>query len=44
MHGDSTNVPHLAQPRAAKDRGLSIEFLAEQGLFNLEEYWASLHN
>ena len=24
-------------------RGLSIEFLAEQGLFNLEEYWASLH-
>ena len=24
-------------------RGLSIEFLAEQGLFNLEEYWESLH-
>lgn len=24
-------------------RGLSIEFLAEQGLFNLEEYWLSLH-
>ena len=24
-------------------RGLSIEFLAEQGLFNLEEYWGSLH-
>ena len=24
-------------------RGLSIEFLTEQGLFNLEEYWLSLH-
>jgi RNA-directed DNA polymerase len=24
-------------------RGLSIEFLTEQGLFNLEEYWFSLH-
>ena len=24
-------------------RGLSIEFLAEQGLFNLEECWESLH-
>ena len=25
-------------------RGLSIEFLAEQGLFNLEEDWASLRH
>ena len=25
-------------------RGLSIEFLAEQGLFNLEEYWESLRH
>ena len=24
-------------------RGLSIEFLAEQGLFNLDEYWEILH-
>ena len=25
-------------------RRLSIEFLAEQGLFNLEEYWGSLRH
>ena len=25
-------------------RGLSIEFLAEQGLFNLEEHWESLRH